>query len=359
VATEGRCWRHLDLGGAVLWLRYDLRRVYCGTCGTVVEQVPWASDPRGRFTDEFDEMAAYLAQRMDKTAVQRLLRIAWRSVGRCVERVVARLGPAMTGEELSALGVDELSYRKGQHYVTLVTSHASRRVIWGKEGRNKATLVSFFRSLTDAERAAIEIVTVDLCAAYIEAVRQEVPHATLVFDRFHVQRLVSDALDETRREEWRRLRRDAEGEVIKKSRWALLKNPVDLDEAQRAKLAAIQRDNGRIYRGYLLKEQFRDILDRRQPNVVRALLLRWLGWASRCRLPAFVKAARTIRRHLDGILAYVRWRFTNGAAEGLNNKARLATRRAYGFHSAEAVLAMIELCCSGLNLEPPLKTVAA
>lgn len=110
---------------------------------------------------------------------------------------------------------------------------------------------------------------------------------------------------------------------MKKSRWALLKKPVNLTEAEQAKLAVIQGENKRLYRAYLLKEQFRDILDRRQHNVVRRLLGRWLGWAARSRLPAFVKAARTIRAHLDGIVAYVRWRFTNSPHEGQNNKVRL------------------------------------
>lgn len=358
VATERRRWRHLDLCGVALYLCYDLRRVYCSCCGTVVEAVPWASDPRGRFTDEFDELAAFLAQRCDKTSIQHLMRVAWRTVGRCIRRVVGRLRPKGPLEGLEAIGVDEISYRKHHHYLTLVTNHANHRVVWGKKGRDAKTLTAFFDELGEEGRAEIAFVTADLSAAYMKAIRESVPHAELIFDRFHVQQLVGAAVDETRREEWRRLRKSPEAKATKKSRWALLKNPVNLTEAESVRLAEIQRHNKRLYRAYLLKEQFRDILDRRQHNVVRRLLRRWLGWAARSRLPAFVKVGRTIRRHLDGIVAYVRWRFTNSPHEGMNNKVRLVTRRAYGFHAAEAVLAMIELCCSDLEVGPPLKILS-
>jgi transposase len=339
-------------------LVYDVRRVYCPRHGTVVERVPWASEPRARFTDEFDDLVAFAAQRSDKTGVQRLMRISWRTVGRCIERVVERRRPAQPLAGLTAIGVDELSYRKHHHYLTLITDHTRRRVAWGKEGRNAKTLAAFFEELGEEGRAAIEFVTADLSAGYAKAIREAVPHATLIFDRFHVQRLVSDAVDETRREEWRRLRGTAEGAAMKKTRWALLKKPIDLTEAERTKLASIQRENQRLYRAYLLKEQLRDLLDRRQYNVVCRLLHDWLAWAARSRLPAFVTAARTIRQHFDGIVAYVRWRLTNSPHEGMNNKARLVTRRAYGFHSAEAVLAMIELCCSGLTIPLPHRVVA-
>ena len=357
IATEMRAWRHLDLCGAQLWLFCDLRRVYCSDCGTLVEAVPWATDPKARVTDEFDEMAAFLAQRCDRTSVTRLLRTSWRAVGRCIRRVMDRLRPEDPLEGLAAVGVDEISYRKYHHYLTLVTDHDTHRIVWGKKGRNAETLAAFFEELGEEGRAQIKFVTADMSAAYMKAIRDAVPHAKLIFDRFHVQQLVTDALDETRREEWRRLKGTPEGKAIKNSRWALLKREVNASEADEAKLAEIQASNKPVYRGYLLTAQFCDILDRRQPNVVRKLLRKWFAWATRSRLPAFVKAARTIRQHIESIVDYIRFRYTNGPHEGQNTKVRLLTRRAYGFHSAEAVLAMIELCCSGLEIVPPHKAV--
>lgn len=361
VATEERDWRHLDLAGVMLLLRYDLRRVSCRQCGVVVERVPWSSDVHARFTDDFDDQVGHLAQRCDKTSIVNMLGIAWRTVGSCIERVMKRRGRADPLAGLSLIGVDEISYRKHHHYLTLVADHVERRIVWGKEGKDAETLKAFFKDLGEERRKEIKGVSMDMSAAFMNAVRDAVPWAQIVFDRFHVECLASKALDETRRDLWQELRKSdpKAAKTLKHSRWALLKDPVDLTEAQAAKLSEIQHGNAPLYRGYLLREQLGDILDRRQPNVVEALLLRWISWALRSRLPAFVRTAQTIREHLDEIVAYVRWRLTNGLVEGLNNKARLLTRRAYGFHSAEAVLAMIMLCCSGIVIPPPRKSLAA
>lgn len=359
VATPDRRWRHLDLAGVRLYLSYDVRWVYCPDCGRTVEQVPWSSTTESRYTDVFEEHVAYMAQRTDKTAVKRMLRVAWASVGRCIERVVARLRPQDQFADLTAIGVDELSYRKQHHYLTLVTDHVNRRIVWGKKGRSAETLQAFFEELGPEGREQLRLVSMDMSGGYKKALREnpDLEHVQVVFDRFHVQQLASKALDETRREEWNRLRREhgkksREAKSLKGLRWTLLRDALTLSEAQQIRLSELQRDNARLYRAYLLKEELGDILDRRQPNVVRELLTKWCSWASRSRLSAFVRTARTIRDHMDGIVAYVRHRITNGLVEGLNNKARLLTRRAYGFHSAEAVLALIELCCSGLELDP-------
>lgn len=354
--SERRRWRHLDLAGVKLFLCYDLRRVRCPACGSVVERVPWASDPTARFTDDFDDEVAWLAQRgLDKSAIEERLEIAWRSVGRAIDRVMRRRGKADRLADLRHVGVDEVSYRKGHHYLTLVADQIAGTVVWGREGKDAATLAAFFDELGEERRQQIESVSIDMSPAFEKAVRDAVPDADVVFDRFHVQALASKAVDDTRRELWQELRGTDEARVIKGTRWALLKDPLDLTDAERAKLADLQRNNRRLYRAYLLKEELGDILDRRQPNVVEALLRQWIAWGLRSRLPPFVKTAKTIRDHLDGILAYIRSRLSNGLLEGQNNKVRLITRRAYGFHSAEAVLAMVMLCCTGLVLLPVRK----
>jgi len=358
---SARRWRHLDWGGVRIWLRYAPRRVSCRDCGVVVERVPWAASAKSRFTWDFEEQVGFFAQRLDKSAVELALGIAWRTVGAIIERVVTRRRPSNPLKGLRTIGVDELSYRKGHRYLTLVSDHDTGRIVWAKEGKSAETLASFFRELGDASLRAVQTVTIDMSQAYISAVQQHLPHAQLIFDRFHVQRLVGEALDETRREEWRRLRTvDPEAaDAVKGLRYPLLKNPWNLTRSQRARLSTLPKDNDRLYRAYLLKESFADILDRRQPHVARQKLEEWLAWASRSRLPAFVKVAKTIRKHLDDILAYIRHRLTNGLVEGLNTKARLLTRRAYGFHSPSAVIAMIMLCCTGIELQPLVKTLAS
>jgi len=357
-----RQWRHLDFGAVEVFLRYALRRVECRCCGVVVEQVPWSADVDSRFTSDFEDQVAYMAQRCDKTSISCTFRVAWETVGRIISRVVERKRPENPLANLEQIGVDELSYRKQHRYVTLVTDHKQRRIVWGKEGKSAETLLSFFKELGPEGCKQIKAVTIDMSQAYINAVKEAVPKAQLVFDRFHVQGLVSGAVDETRRDEWQRLRQLGDKQAataIKHTRWALLKKPWNLTPKQQAKLSTLQETNSPLYRAYLLKESFRDILDRRQPNVVKDKLEDWLSWASRSRLPAFVRVGRTIREHLDDIVAYIRWRLTNGVVEGLGNKARLATRRAYGFHSAAAAIAMIMLCCTGLDLQPVIKWLSS
>ena len=355
-----RCWRHVDFGGVLVYLEYSVRRVSCRSCGVVVEKVPWSDDPRSRFTTDFEESVGHLVQNCDKTSVQEVFRITWRTVGRIVDRVFKRHRPEDPLKGLKNIGVDEVSYRKGYRYLTLVSNHDTGRIVWAKEGKSAETFAAFFEDLGEERCQEIELVSMDMSEAYIQTARRKVPQAQIVFDRFHVQGLVSAAVEETRREEWRRLRAISEeaAQEIKGMRWAVLKNPWNLTAVQSSRLSDLPRENRRLYRAYLLKESFADILDRRQPNVAKSKLEDWLSWVSRSRLPAFVKAGQTIRKHLDDIVAYVRFRFTNSVAEGLNNKVRLLTRRAYGFHSAEAVIGMVMLCCTGIHLAPVVKMLS-
>lgn len=336
-------------------LRYGLVRVNYLRCGVVVERVPWSAEVSPRFTEDFENQVAYVAQRSDKTSIEHMFGIAWRTVGRIVERVVNRKRPRDPLRGLQHIGVDELSYRKRHQYITLVTDHGDRRIVWGKEGKNADTLMAFFAELGEEGCRAIKTVTMDMSGAYIKATREALPHAQIIFDRYHVQALTNAAVDETRRAEWQRLRGTAEASYIKGMRWPTLKNPWNLTQKESARLSALPSQNARLYRAYLLKESFASIMDRRQPNVARRAMEGWLSWASRSRLPAFVLVAKTVRKHLDDIMAYIRWRLTNGVVEGLNNKARLLTRRAYGLHSADAIISMVMLCCTGLDLQPVAK----
>lgn len=346
-----RLWRHLDLVSRKLYLRYAPRRVDCPRCGVTTELVPWAA-PQSWFTHAFEHTVAYFAQTCTKTVVSELLRVAWPTVGAVASRVVARLGPADRLEGLTHIGIDELSYRKHHEYITIVVDHARGRVVWASPGRNAETVARFFAELGPERAARIEAVTMDMSNSYIAAVTEGAKNATIVFDRFHVQRLVHDALDEVRRAQVRVTDEPDDRRALKHSRWALHKNPWNLTGIEEGKLVEIRRTNGPLYTAYLLKESFAAVLDRRQPNVARAKLTEWLSWASHSALQPFVKAARTVRRHLDGIVAYVATGLNNGRSEGLNGKARTLTRRSYGFHDAGSLIGMLFLCCSGLTLKP-------
>jgi transposase len=349
-----RLWRHLDLAGVRLKLRYAIRRVDCDRCGVCVELVPWA-EPGSWFTHDFEEHIAYLAQKTDKTTIVDTMRVAWRTVGSIVTRVVNRYRPGDMLDGLTHIGVDELSFRKHHSYVTVVIDHVRERVVWVLPGKSAETLGAFFKDLGPERCEKLESVTMDMSPAYISAVKAAVPQVQVIFDRFHVQRMAHDALDEVRRSEVRGMKGTEEGRTLKHTRFILHKNPWNLTTLENQKLTEMQRVNGPIYRAYLLKETFAAILDGRQVNVARAKLTEWMSWATHSRLEPFKKLARSVANHLDGILAYVQTRHSNGRVEGMNGKIRTITRRSFGFHSASNLIGLIFLCCSGISLLPVQK----
>jgi len=338
-----------------LHLRYRIRRAHCFDCGSVkTEKVPWAAHG-GNFTREFEERAAFLAQQCSRTAVSKLLRTTWRTVGMMIRRVVdrSRANSGSDGlDDLRLIGVDELSYRRHHEYVTVVVDHERGRVVWASKGKSAATLQRFFEDLGPERCSQLEAVTLDLSKAYIKAVTEATPQAKLIFDRFHVQRLAHDALDQTRRDEVRKAATKDEKAALKGTRWTLQKREWNLNDADVQTLEELERANQTIFRAHLLKESLVSILDGRQINVARGRLLCWIKEAMDSGLEHFARVGRTISEHMDGILEYIRSRLNNGRTEGLNGKVRTITRRAFGFHSARALIAMIFLCCGGVHVTP-------
>jgi len=357
-------WRHLDLGVWRVQVEASLRRLCCPTHGVVVEGVPFAR-AGAHLTRDFDDLLAWLATRMDKTGVARLCRVSWRTVGRACERVVAtELDPGRL-DGLFRIGVDEISWRKHHKYLTLVVDHDRGVVIWGAEGRDAKTLDGFFDELGEDRSALIEAVSLDLGPAYLKSVQApgHAPQAIVCADPFHLVKLVGDALDEVRRDLWQQLRKlpdDRWAQDFKGARWALLKNPEDLTDRQADQLTRIRRNRGGIWRAYEMKEQFRAIL---AGDLTRSeadeLVDRWCARAQRSRLAPFVKCARTMRERRDLILNAVELGISNGRVEGLNTKVRLIVRRAYGFHTADAALALVMLAAGPINLRLPHEQPAA
>ena len=338
-------WRHLDLGAWRLEIRANLRRLACPTHGVRTEAVPFAR-AGSRFSTDFEDLVGWLATTMDKTALCRLVRIDWDTVGRIIERVMATgLDPARL-DGLFEIGVDEVSWRKGHRYITMVSDHRSGRFVWGKAGKDSATLEDFFDELGKERSEAITAVSMDMGPAFAKAATKAVPKAILCYDPFHVVKLAGDALDSVRRAVWQDMRALDQGAAkkFKGARWALLKNPENLTDDQAVTLRKIKRKGGELWRAYALKEALRAVFagDLTEAEVAE-LLDRFCSKASRSGLKPFVKVAKTIRKHRDGILAAVRLGLTNARHEGLNRRVRLLVNRAYGFHSAEAALGLVML----------------
>jgi transposase len=347
-------WRHLDLGGQRCFIAAWLRRVKCPDCGVRVEAVPWAR-PGSRFTRDFEDVIAYLAQQMAKDPIARLMRVAWDSVGRIVDRVVAERLDGGRLHGLARIGVDEVSYRRRHRYLTVVADHDTGRIVWLAKGRNSAALQAFFDELGE-RRATIRAISIDMSGGYEKAIREHTS-AEICFDPFHVVRVAADAVDQVRRDEWNAHDRShtTAGKWVKNTRWALLKAPDRQSLGQLGTLGEVYARNQRLYRAFLLYHQLRLLYALEDPALAPAHLDAWLGWAARSKLAPFVNAARTLRRHRDGILAAIRLGLSNGRLEGLNSRVRLISHRSFGFHSAAPLIALIYLCCGGITIDLPLR----
>ena len=346
-------WRHLDLGPNRCIIECELRRLWCGSCGAQFEAVPWAR-AGSRYTRDFEDVVAWLAQQMAKTPIAALLRIGWDTVGRIVARVTADRLDERRLDGLVCIGVDEIAYRRHHRYLTSVADHASGAIVWCRAGRNSATLAEFFAEL-GPRKDSIRAVSIDMSGEYQRAIRDAVPDAQICFDPFHVCRLASRATDQVRRDEWNAHERShtATGRWVKGTRWSLLKAPERQTIGQLATLYEVQHANRALYRAFLLREELRLLYHLPDPTLAPAHLDAWLAWASRSRLKPFVRLARTLRAHRDGILAAIRLGLSNGRLEGLNSKIRLISHRSFGFHSAHALIALVYLCCTGITIDLP------
>jgi transposase len=350
-----RRWRDLDQGTARTFLEAAAPRVACKVHGPTVAEVPWARHHVG-VTRRFEDQVAWLAVHSSKKAITELMRIAWRTVGAVVQRVCddarVRRDPL---EGLRRIGIDEISYRKGHRYLTVVVDHDTGRLVWAAPGRNKATVASFFNQLGRSRTLKIRLVSADAAHWIGDVVRSRCLNAKLTMDSFHIIQWATDALDVVRRKVWNDARAAGQrthARELKGARYALWRNPEDLTERQAAKLADIARTNRPLYRAYLLKEQLRQVF-RLGGQAGIELLDRWLAWAQRSRIEAFVTLGRSIRRHRAAINETLTTGTTNALVESTNTKLRVIHRRAYGFRTPEAMIALGMLALGGLCPDLP------
>jgi transposase len=353
---EGRRrWRSLDLGTIPAYLEADAPRVSCTAHGVVVASVPWARHGAGH-TRAFDDTVAWLATHCSKSALGELMRIAWRTTGSIVTRVVADAREVKDPlEDLVRIGIDEISYRKGHKYLIVVVDHDSGALVWAKAGRDKKTLEAFFGELGPQRCEKVRLVSADGAGWIGDVVAARCPNAVRCMDPFHVVAWCTKALDDVRRDVWNAARKGgmkALATDLKGARYALWKNPEDLTHRQQARLAWVAKANAPLYRAYLLKEQLRIVFQLKDVRGI-ALLGRWLGWASRCRIPAFVELARTIRNHRAAIEAALMHGLSNARVESVNTRIRLLQRIAFGYRDPDALIAMAMLDLGGCCPELP------
>ncbi|MBZ5637442.1 MAG: ISL3 family transposase [Acidobacteriia bacterium] len=344
-----RRWRDLRVRDQTLVLAYSPCRVSCQACGPRIEHVPWA-DPWQRITRALSLALARLSRELSwkKTAMH--YGVDWKTVAAAVKSAVERGLKLRPWKALRVIGIDEVSRSKGQRYLTLVYDLERSRLVWIGENRDADTMKRFFEWLGPRRARSIVIVCCDMWSVYLAAVREKLPRAIVVFDRFHVVQHLNRAVDDVRRESWRRLTGE-EKSAFKRTRWLWLKNPWNLVREEKRRLSALCRRNQPIVRAYYLKEAFQRFWDYKRPGWAEPYLKQWLWWASHSRLQPFKKFARMIREHLDGILAWTQLRVSNGALEGMNNKVKVVSHRAYGYRTTQTYITAIWHGCGDLPLE--------
>lgn len=360
-----RRWRTLDHGVAMAYLEADVPRVRCREHGVVVAHVPWAAHGAGH-THTFDQQVAWLVVRTSKTAVTELMRIAWRTVGAIITRVWDQVvaehgGPA--GDQLEGLhriGIDEISYRRGQLYLTVVVDHDTGHLVWACPGRDQETVRRFFDDLGPERSARIRQVSADQASWISQVVSQHCPQAVQCADPFHLVKWANDALGNVRTRAWRsaraagathkngiedgRQRRDSTGTArqLRTARHALWKNPEDLTARQRQRLDWIAATHPELWEGYRLKEGLRLLLQMRgQPGL--DALHEWLTWATHSGVPEFTHLADRIAAIHPRVEATITHGLSNALVESVNTKIRLLTRIAFGFHSPQPLIALAML----------------
>jgi transposase len=360
-AGARRRWRSLDVGARRAFLEADAPRVNCVEHGVVVAAVPWARHRAGH-TRDFDAQVGWLARQMSKEAVCRLLRIGWRTVGQIITRLIAD-ADATAGDRLSGvrrIGIDEVSYRRGHKYLTVVVDHDTRRLLWIAEGRDSTVLGRFFQRLGPIRCAWITLVTADAAEWIFSAVTKYCPRARICLDPFHVVMWAGKALDAVRAQVYtaaRRAGQKAVADAVKGAKWALWRNAADLTTGQQAKLAHIEQTNQPLFRAYLLNQQLRQVFAASGGADRVVLLDAWLDWASNSDLPPFTDLAYRIGRYWrEDIINTLTYQLSNGLTESTNTKIRLLTRIAFGFKNPAALIAMVRLHLCGYNLPLPGRT---
>ena len=274
----------------------------------------------------------------------------WKSVATIVQRAVQYGLKHRARPPVHVIGIDEVSRRKGQVYLTVVYDLERRVLLWVGEDRTEEAVAKFFTEEMGRRRCqALKVVCMDMWAPYAKLVHEHATNAQILFDRFHIVKHLQEAVDAARRELWRRLT-SKERTSFKGTRWLLLKNPWNLNDDQKERLSTLVRWNTPLVRAWYLKESFQLFWSYKQPWRAEQHLRKWMNSAMRSKLEPFKKFVGMLRGHLDGVLAWTRIRVSNGAVEGMNNKIKSISHRSFGFRSAKNFIAAIYHCCARLPL---------
>lgn len=331
-----RCLRSVPIGKKRVWLEVGVPRVGCHGCGSVRQvRLPFA-EPRVSYTRAFERYALELSRHMTILDVAQHLGVSWDVVKDIQKRSLRRRFRRARLREVREIAIDEIYLGRRHRFITLVLDLRSGAVVYVGNGKGAEALEGFWRRLRQSG-ARIQAVAMDMSQAYIHAVSQHLPTATIVFDHFHVIKLINDKLSDLRREVQREAVEKLHKDVLKGTRWLLLKNPDRLDERrnERQRLEEALKLNKPLATAYYLREDLRRVWAQPTKEQATAFLRDWIGRASASGVRILTQLAKTIGAHRHGILAWYDYPISTAPLEGTNNKIRTMQRQAYGFRDQE------------------------
>jgi transposase len=328
---------------------YHPKEILCPTHGRFQERIPWA-DEHARVTYRFEYVLLVLCQMMVQKAAAELLHIATSTLSDLLHRTITRLREGHRIRGLRSIGVDEISYCKGKKYATVVYDLERHCVVWVGKGKGRATIDRFFReALSPKQRMAVTRASCDMSQAYIGAIKHYCPKAVLVLDHFHLTKALLTAVDEVRKEEWRKATKD-EKAMFKGLRWLLFLHSSNRTKGHTRLLNQVKSSNRRIHRAWVLKDEFEHFWDYVYPKPAETFLKGWMTAALRSRLQPLRDFVGTLKKHWEHVVAYISTPITNAVSEGINRIIKIVKNRASGFRSLDAFSDMIYLTVGDVNI---------
>lgn len=346
-----RAWRHLDTMQFKTYLVSEVPRVSCKAHGVKSVKVPWA-DLKGQFTALFERFAVdVLLSASSKSKAADLLGLSWDEVHHIQQRAVKRGLDRRDLSEAQHLGIDEKSFLKGHHYASLLYDIDGKRVIDIVEHRTQEAAVTLLQCLPEQVRAGVEAVAVDMWDPFLSAIREVLPAAEIVHDKYHIASYLTKAVDEVRRKEHRTLKNEGD-EALKSTKYLWLKNPENWSEENQATFKELQDRGLKVGRAWAIKETFHGLWEYSYQKSARKFFDGWYWWATHSRLEPMIKVAKMLKRHLENILTYLQHRITNATAEGFNSKIQAIKAASRGFRNFSNYRIAILFHCGRLQMYP-------
>jgi transposase len=352
--AEERVWRHLDTCQYQTFLHARVPRIDCPTHGVRQVRVPWA-EARSRFTMLMERLIIDLIQQCSTViGACRIARITSDEAWGVMSRGVAPGRARKVAQPIPYIGVDEKAFRKGHRYHTIVCDLERSTVEFVAEDRKTESLGAYYQQLTDEQRTGLKAVAMDMWAPYISATRHGLPDGDqrIVFDRFHIMREMTKAVDTVRKQEHRSFLYTSGVSPLTGTKYLWLFSAERRPERHAESFAILQALNLKVGRAWAIKEALRTLWTYRQAPAVTRFFSQWYAWAVRSRLDPVKKVAGMLKRHLDGVLRFAKYPITNGVAEGLNSKIMSIKRKAGGFRNPQNFTTAIYFHCGGLDLYP-------